>query len=214
MGTGKGGRSPARSRGRAVAWSRGRRRRRRWRLPRQPGPGSRHHGIGYDRRVPWRALLEGEARDRAREVVEAIAAELDRRAPEAPGLGNGQAGIAILHGYRARAGCADGGDRAFAALEHALANLATAPSPWLFEGTAGIGFAIHHLAGEVGEASDVLAQIDRLVLQVLSHDVLPSWDLTDGCVGLGVYGLERGVPPIVQRAVAPRIGFAERDRVL
>src|SRR5690349_17343909 len=110
-------------------------------------------------------------------MVDALADEIDRRAIDDPSLAFGQAGIALLHGYRAHAGRADGADRAFAALERALANLATARGPWLFRGLAGIAFAIHDLGELAGDAGDVLAQLDDLIARGLDAD---AWDLTDG----------------------------------
>ena len=115
----------------------------------------------YDRGVSWRALLDGDDRARALARVEAIADELDRRALDDPSLTLGVPGVALVHGYRARAGHADGADRAFAALERTLAALGAVHSPWLFVGVAGIGFAIDDLADVAGDADDVLAQLDE-----------------------------------------------------
>jgi hypothetical protein len=160
--------------------------------------------------MAWRALLDGADRERARALVEAIADEIDRRDRVDASLAFGDAGIALLHGYRARAGCEDGADRAYAALERALAGLGELGRPWLFSGLAGVGFAVHDLAEVLGEADDVLAQLDELVARAAAIDV-PFFDLTSGAVGLGVYGLARGVPAIVAAAVERVTALAERD---
>ncbi len=160
--------------------------------------------------VTWRPLLDGDDRDRALAMADALADEIDRRAIDDPSLAFGQAGIAILHGYRARAGRADGADRAFAALERSLDNLAAARGPWLFRGLAGVAFAIHDLGELAGDATDVLAELDALIARGLDVDARHAWDLTDGVIGLGVYGLARGLPRLIDGAVACLVEIVER----
>jgi hypothetical protein len=167
--------------------------------------------VSYDRRVTWRALLDGDDRARALARVEAIADELDRRELDDPSLAFGLAGVALLHGYRARAGRDDGADRAFAAIERALAAFGTLAEPWLFEGAAGLGFAIHHLADQIGDAGDVLVQLDDVASAALALSPPLAWDLTHGCIGLGVYGLERGLPAITKSAVDHVVAIARRE---
>ena len=167
--------------------------------------------LRYDRDVTWSALLDGEDRARALARVEAIADELDRRAQGDPSLGFGLAGVALVHGYRARAGHDDGEDRAFGAIARALPAAAASPRSGLFDGLAGLGFAIHHLADVIGDERDVLARLDEHVLDAIGAAPATAWDLTQGVIGLGVYGLERGAAAILAAAVERLTRLAERD---
>ena len=133
-----------------------------------------------------------------------------------PALGaslDGHAAIALVHGYRARAGDEAGDEAAalaFETLERALAGCAELAGPWLFGGVAGIGFAVHHLADVVGDAGDVLAQLDAAIEGALAAEPWPhDFDLTGGAIGLGVYGLERARPALVARAVHHLAATAE-----
>src|SRR2546421_614568 len=91
----------------------------------------------------WRSVLQGDDACRAREVVEAIVAELElRNLDDSPSLGDGLAGVAVLHGYRALDGAPSAETTAFTCLEKALANAVAAPRPSLFRGYAGLGFAM------------------------------------------------------------------------
>ncbi|MCE9575933.1 MAG: hypothetical protein K8W52_22470 [Deltaproteobacteria bacterium] len=150
----------------------------------------------------WRPVLDGSLAARARATVAEIAAELDRRDLPTASLADGLAGIALFHGYRARAGEAADDDATFRTLERALAQIAELSSPWLFTGYAGIGFAIQHLADVVGDTAETLAQLDDLVVQTLRAEPWAyEWELMCGAIGLGVYGLERGDHAIVARVV-------------
>ena len=160
--------------------------------------------------MTWRALLDGDVRARALARVEAIADELDRRTIDDPSLASGLAGVALVHGYRARAGRGDGADRAFAALERALAGIAAVRTPGLFAGIAGIAFAIEDLGDLAGDADDVLAQLDGLVARGLAADPRLAWDVVEGVIGLGVYGLARGQSSLIDAAVAAVTAIAER----
>src|SRR5436305_10418356 len=62
---------------------------------------------GRRRSMPWQPLLEGAARDSARESVRAILADLESwgREPSGdPSLAGGTAGLAVLLGYLAQTG--------------------------------------------------------------------------------------------------------------
>lgn len=159
--------------------------------------------------MAWRALLDGDSATRARTLVEAIADEIDRRSIDNPRFATGQAGIAILHAYRARAGCEDGADRAFAALEVALERLDEITGPGLFDGCAGVGLAVHLLGDVCDVDSDVLESFDELVAGALAGDRLASWELADGAIGLGVYGLARRRADLVAAAVGHVVRHAE-----
>ena len=146
-------------------------------------------------------LFDAEA-DRARALVEAIATALAD--PDQVSLADGWAGLALVHGYRAKAGAEGAQDLAGEALEHALGGITAVP--WLFTGYAGIGFALQHLDADAGEA---LEELDGLVARALA--VASAWDLTDGAIGLGVYALERGDRALVDRVVERLATLVEPD---
>lgn len=168
--------------------------------------------MGDDRR--WQPLLEGADAERAREAAEAIAGDLARLELD-PGLYNGHAGVALLHGYRARLGQPDAALAAADALSAAAEMFGEERAPWLGSGFAGVAFAIAHLSDVVETDADTLPDLDAAIHNVVDRDPWPfDWELMVGLVGLGVYGLERagarGGRAIVERAVAHLAALAER----
>jgi hypothetical protein len=161
--------------------------------------------------MSWQPLLAGDEANRALALVDAIADAVDGRPPDDPTLCSGWAGVALLHGYRARAGREDGEERAFAALEQALDTIDSVESPWLFDGWTGVGFVAQHLADELGEVGDVIEPIDAIAEQLLATEDMRAWTLTHGAIGLGVYGHERGLPAMVERAAQCVAALAERN---
>ena len=155
----------------------------------------------------WRPLLDGDDADRARDAITAVARDLRRLAPTDASLYYGQAGIALLHGYLARAGQDDAIDHAAESLEAAAAGMDQDRMPWLARGLAGIGLALTHLDDLIEIDPDTLEQIDEAVGGVVDRPDWPfDWELMPGLIGLGVYGLERagcaGGRGIVERVVA------------
>lgn len=162
--------------------------------------------------MTWRPLLAGDDAARARDTLERIVDELSRREIAEVSLGNGHAGIALLHGYRALAGAASGVDEAVSAIEDALSGIARRPEPWLFSGYAGTAFVLHHLAPVIGEADEALAELDELIVAWLEGDRWPyQWELMHGLVGLGVYALERADRAMLARVLGHLERRATRD---
>ena len=158
----------------------------------------------------WLPLLEGADAERAREAIAAVAADLERLEPTDASLYHGQAGIALLHGYRALDGDARAVDAAAGSLSIAAAGQGEESLPWLGRGFAGTGFAIAHLQGLIDPGADTLAALDRAVAWVLERDPWPfGWELIAGLIGLGVYGLERRDAAMVERVIAHLTATAE-----
>ncbi|MCX5747625.1 MAG: hypothetical protein NT062_34600 [Proteobacteria bacterium] len=163
--------------------------------------------------MTWTPILEGELAARTRALIDVIADEVARRAGEVnePSLASGQAGVALLHGYRALDGAPEGADLALESIQRSLDLVMMNPTPWLFSGYAGTGFVMHQLADVIGDTGEVLAQLDELIATAVAT---APWtyelELMTGIVGLGVYGLERGLSTIVDRVVAHLDARAER----
>lgn len=153
--------------------------------------------------MTWRPLLDGDAAARARAAIERIVDELGRREIVEASLGNGHAGIALMHGYLAAAFDDDAAaERAGGSLERALGGISRRPQPWLFSGYAGSGFVLHQLAPVLGEQDEVLAELDGLVRGWFDAERWDyAWELMFGLVGLGVYAVERGDRALIARAV-------------
>jgi lantibiotic biosynthesis protein len=163
--------------------------------------------------VSWQPLLQGALRDRAQETLQAILDDLSPLAREPGGdatLAGGAAGLAILHGYLARAG--HGPEHANIAvhyLQHATAVMADKPAEAsLYSGLTGVGWALAHLHGRLPglDGADECAEIDEVLLHHVGQSPWrEDYDLISGLVGFGVYALERmrvahhesskGVPP-------------------
>jgi hypothetical protein len=162
--------------------------------------------------MTWQPVLDGEAAEAALRLARAIALEVAKV--------TGSAVDRTM--FWAYASNALDEPFAHAAYDAALAELvahvvAGAPHPTLYnEGLAGMGWVLAHVTDD---SDGLLAQIDQVMLAVVSH---PSWrgdyDLTQGLVGYGVYFLERlrGAEPAdqaregLERVVAHLAATAER----
>jgi hypothetical protein len=166
-------------------------------------------------------LLEGAERERAlaiaREIGDAVRA--DAYAHLGPSLASGQAGLALLFGYLDQALPDSGyGDVSGDYLETAFTALGKLPSPSLYSGALGLGFAIQHLSFLFGEADDdPLEELDSWALSLVERpaDDLPEYDLISGWVGVGAYALERLPRPraeeLLERVVERILALAERS---
>jgi hypothetical protein len=140
----------------------------------------------------WQPLVEGADAELAHEAIAAIALELEALEPTDASLYHGQAGIALFHGYRARAGEARALDAAGDALAFAVQGGGEEHLPFLARGFAGTGFALAQLSDLIDPGSETLDEYDRAIAWVLERDPWPfEWELIVGLIGLGVYGLER-----------------------
>jgi lantibiotic modifying enzyme len=149
--------------------------------------------------MPWRPLLEGALKDRARDTVRTIVDDLLRSNGQRGGdatLAGGLAGQAILHAYLAPIeDRSKNAKLARDALHHAIDSMAEKPmEATLYSGLAGVGWSLAHLQSRLPEleSDGDLAEIDN----ALSSHLEPSpwrddYDLINGLVGFGVYALER-----------------------
>lgn len=163
--------------------------------------------LKYPLQAPaWCPILEGEDAVRAADAITAVA-EAIGEAPlpsryAVPGLGSGEAGVALFFEYldRARPG-AGYGEIARRRLERAIDALAADPLiPSLYSGFTGVAWAVEHLQegadveGEedAAEEEDSNEDIDAALLDHLRQTPWElDYDLTSGLVGYGVYALER-----------------------
>ncbi len=169
------------------------------------GRRTRDLGVRIDVDARWwdpdrEPLLEPPCALRIESVVHEIGAALRSRRPRATerGVASGPAGIAMLYGHLSDAFPGSGYDEdALREIELAIDELeGVGLGSGLFSGFPGIGWTIAHLQrltpGLFG-SDDPLEGIDDHVASVLD---VPRWtgdyDLIEGLVGLGVYGLERG----------------------
>lgn len=144
----------------------------------------------------WTPLLDGELAERARRRVDEIAGDLLDEGP--PGcrfdhsLASGSAGLAVVHAALAAATDDAHGRRAAEHLAHARRIVRTRRmSSGLYGGFVGVAWVVAHTRTVGG--SDPLAGINSAVAHMLDRG-LPwkgRYDLVEGLVGLGMYGLER-----------------------
>jgi hypothetical protein len=142
------------------------------------------------------------ALDVARLLADGLAASPDPPDPRDWSLCRGSAGIAVFLAEAAFAFGDDAlADRAAAYLDAAVAAAVEArPSPSLYAGTVGVGWALQHLDGRLLDASGATGDVDDLVLRTLAARPLVA-DLTDGIVGLGAYLLARLPAPAAREGV-------------
>jgi len=161
---------------------------------------------------PWRPLLEGDLASQAWDAVSAIAEALAVQPSPDFAVGGGAAGVALFHGYLAKAldGAEHHAARAEELLDEAVETLAITPTgPSLYSGFTGIAWTAEHLGRllsvqeeEQEEQEDINEEIDEALLTALGRQ---SWegdyDLISGLVGFGVYALERVPRPSAVRCL-------------
>jgi hypothetical protein len=143
--------------------------------------------------VSWRALLDGDRRATAHrrvvEIAEAMPASLDHH--DFPGLAGGLGGIAMFYQYCDLAFPSCGYDATAGALLERTVGKAIDLHVGLFGGYAGIGWLCDHM-GASDDVVDSNARFDDVIAGVLVGDAWRGdFDLINGLVGLGVYGLGR-----------------------
>ncbi|HTR51378.1 MAG TPA: lanthionine synthetase LanC family protein [Kofleriaceae bacterium] len=124
--------------------------------------------------MSWRPLLDGAIADRARAAIDEVAERLARPAEAASLVG--AAGRALLLSYLERTEAAD---RHLDAAFDAVGGL----GPTLFDGLAGVAFALAQLGHDIDASVD--AGLARCLGPGLHHDLIL------GVSGIGVYALER-----------------------
>lgn len=153
--------------------------------------------------MTWHPLLDGELAARAEDALLGISECLGE--PSNPCL-DGKAGVALFHGYVARASLASDHhvEQAGRLIEHAVDELATTPmQPGLHTGFTGIAWAAEHLARILGEddPDDISESIDDHLLTALAAPWAGDYDLINGLAGFGVYALERVPRPSAVRCL-------------
>jgi len=150
---------------------------------------------GHDasvRAVSWRPLItDPDERATLLTIVREIALAVED-APVAPHDIGQHCDLAILRAYLAADGTLPDDDDAVT--NHVVAALAAqAKRPGalgLFNGLAGVGWTIAHLASD-DNAEEICASFDAALLHALEHEWNGTYDLISGLVGIGVYALER-----------------------
>jgi len=156
----------------------------------------------------WHPILDGDLRDRARETVAAIAAELARSWPAGSTstikdpvrsisrhcLADGESGQALFFAALAELE-PDHAGPGIAHIERAIDQLSgdTALAD-LYSGFTGVAWAIDHLRGRLlaDDMEDTNEDIDRILAEHLTQSPWKrAYDLTSGLAGMGLYALER-----------------------
>jgi lantibiotic biosynthesis protein len=153
----------------------------------------------------WRPILSGTMADQALQAVDAIAESIPsitslpvRRNHS---LSRGEAGLALLYTWLARAGRMPRADGvAWEYLDQAIEGVSTQTmNPSLYGGFTGVAWAaelVDHLLDP--DAEDRNEEVDDCLLRLLSQP--NRWpvphDLVEGVTGLGVYALQRYPRPV------------------
>jgi hypothetical protein len=153
-------------------------------------------------RVQWTPVLEGAEAEQALVVVGEILREADVETD--PSICRGSSGLALLHGYAARAGVtANGVDRTAEVMNRAGSALANWPgTPWFADGFTGVAWVAAHLERERmipmrrGRYGEIDAALERLLSE---PSVAKHFELLYGVAGVGVYALERLPDPNARR---------------
>jgi lantibiotic biosynthesis protein len=176
---------------------------------------------------PWRPILAPETAERALQVAEEIAADLQSRITASslgvsPSLAGGESGLALFFSYLDQARPGEGyDDLAMQLLERTISAAAVNPlMPSLYSGFSGVAWTMEHLSGRLYEDGDGGEDAGEEVTAALAeHVALTPWqghyDLISGLVGFGVFALERlprpGGEECLRRVVARLSELAERN---
>ena len=175
------------------------------------------------RQRPWRPVLDGALGERARSVVDDVAAVPAGRWLEprdAASLACGGGSI-LLDAYRALVDPeGDAAERALARLNAAIGVVASEElDASLYGGFTGVAWMAQHLKGRlaVDGSGEVNEAIDEALIELLERDApwRTHFDLVSGLVGFGVYALERMPHPSGRRClegVVRRLGELAEPR--
>jgi hypothetical protein len=152
--------------------------------------------------MEWAPILDGDLAERGWRIVRTVADAL-ARADEPP------ADLALFWAYAAAAlEDPDSAARAAVACEQFAASLRRPQHGiGIIDGLAHTGWVAAQL---VDGADDALAEIDRVLLDVLGAPWTRNYDLINGLVGLAVYFLAREHDPALARIVEHLEATAER----
>jgi lantibiotic biosynthesis protein len=152
----------------------------------------------------WRPLLSGTTGQQALQTVDVIAEFVACLSPgeEDPSLAGGQAGLALLYAWLAKAGRSpQAHDLAWQCLDRAIETVATdAMGSSFWEGFVGIAWATELVNRFLNpdalnpDEEDCNATVDDILSRLLSSHArgwVAPHDLLAGVTGLGVYALER-----------------------
>lgn len=168
--------------------------------------------------VAWRAILDGGDRARALALAEQLAAALSARVDAIASVHPAVASTVALVTHYLALSTRRGEPRARTRrlIERAMAGIAEhTVTVALHHGLCGVAWAIAHLQDPPGlDDEDPLSPIDDALLDALTAHACwrGDFDLTDGLVGIGVYGLQRRDQPggraIVDRVIAQLASLA------
>lgn len=184
-------------------------------------------------RPAWRPILEGPQRNRAGEIVDAIARDVARyvQAPETitdvhqagdpAALASGDAGLAL---FFAALSLYEGSPVDAATLRDTVLKRATdalaarALDDSLFNGFTGIAWAVQQfLPAAQSSGRDPLSSIDDVLVDYLVRGDCREVDLISGVAGIGVYLLDRLPSPAAKAGLQAIVGIcadrAESDGV-
>jgi lantibiotic biosynthesis protein len=155
--------------------------------------------------ICWRPILSGTAAQQALRAVDAIAESITSITASSggrdPSLGRGQAGLALLYAWLARAGRMPEADvLARQCLDQAIEGVSRqAMNASLYAGFTGVAWAADLVDRLLDpDAEDRSQAVDDALLRLLSrpdHWSAP-YDLVVGLTGLGVYALQRHPRPV------------------
>ena len=163
----------------------------------------------------WLPILDGDLAALARRTIEAVST--DPSACYASGdftLARGPAGLALLHHSLAPSSGAARASQLLTAAMDAVEN--GNPDAGLYDGVAGVAYAMHEVWGSAHAAGQT-EEVDTLLLDLLTgpRPCRGNFDLIGGICGIGVYGLKSLTSEIGQRlghgAVAALDATAEQS---
>lgn len=150
--------------------------------------------------MPARALLQtGRLAEEARSALDSLSKAILGVKPEdlrGPSIASGHAGFTLAHAYLAPFfPKRKHGEGMQVMINAAMESIASRPSsPSLLSGFVGLAWVVQHLQGDeiVPEDEDPNTSIDAELGQWLDHSPWKQpFDLIEGLVGLGIYGMER-----------------------
>ena len=161
----------------------------------------------------WRSLLDGESRDRALEIIDAITRATSTIEPPTNvasiSLVGGLTGVGVFHHHVGHP------SPALEVVSDAISEIPLNGSLW--RGFTGVAWLVEHAAQSAAEdaTDDANEAIDEALLEFLAGES-PGFDLLDGLTGIGVYALERlprpGAVTMLEMVVAKlRASVVSRD---
>lgn len=143
----------------------------------------------------WTPLVSGQSQEEIFHLLHLVSTTLWGQREHLKGtFSTGLPGAALFLGYLSRLpGFEDQKARALELLTRSVHEISNNPLPSFYNGFIGVAWSLEHLNTHALYLNDedLNADVDDYLLELIEENTGETWDLIDGCIGWGIYAIER-----------------------